>query len=78
MDRGIGYRWNIAIDIKKTTYSNFPDGFTSIVGSEYPILTNQNKNKDEELTTWNKTITAGDILDFQVLSCSGVQKCSVS
>ena len=68
---------NIAIDIKKTTYSNFPDGFTSIVGSEYPILTNQNKNKDEELTTWNKTITAGDILDFQVLSCSGVQKCSV-
>lgn len=68
---------SIAIDIRKTTYSNFPNGFTSIVGSEFPILNNQNKNRDENLSTWNTTITAGDILDFQVLSCTNVQKCSV-
>lgn len=68
---------SIVIDIKKTTYSNFPNGFTSIVGSEYPILSSQNKNKDEDLTTWTKRITAGDILDFEVLSCTNVQKCSV-
>jgi hypothetical protein len=68
---------NIAVDIRKTTYSNFPNGFTSIVGSEFPLLINQSKNRDEDLTTWNKQITAGDILDFSVLSCSGIQKCSV-
>lgn len=68
---------NIAIDIKKTTYANFPNGFNSIVGSEFPLLINHSKNRDEDLTTWNRTITAGDILDFTVLSCSGIQKCSV-
>lgn len=67
----------IAIDIRKTTYSNFPNGFTSIVGSEFPLLINQSKNRDENLSTWNDNITAGDILDFTVLSCSGIQKCSV-
>jgi hypothetical protein len=68
---------NIVIDIRKTTYSNFPNGFTSIVGSEFPRLTNQDKNRDENLSTWNDQITSGDILDFTVASCTGIQKCSV-
>lgn len=68
---------NIAIDIQKTNYSNFPNGFTSIVGSEFPLLSDQIKNRDEDLSTWNTSIEIGDILDFRVLSCSGIQKCSV-
>ena len=68
---------NIAIDILKTNYSNFPNGFTSIVGSEFPTLTSQSKNRDENLTTWSNTLNPGDILDFRVLSCSGISKCSV-
>lgn len=68
---------SIAIDIHKTRYDNFPNGFSSIVGSEFPILINQEKNRDEDLTTWDVNITAGDILDFRVLSCTGIQKCSV-
>lgn len=68
---------NIAIDIRKSTYDTFPDNFTSIVGTEYPLLINQDKNKDEDLTTWDTTLRPGDILDFNVLSCSGIQKCSV-
>jgi hypothetical protein len=67
----------ISIDIQKTTYGQFPNGFVSIVGSEFPILNNQNKNKDDNLSTWNTQITAGDILDFKVLSCTGITKCSV-
>lgn len=67
----------ISIDIQKTTYGQFPNGFVSIVGSEFPILNNQNKNKDDNLSTWNTKITAGDILDFKVLSCTGITKCSV-
>lgn len=68
----------IAIDIKKTSYSDFPNNFTSIVGSEFPTLVNQDKNKDDVLTTWDKFIDTGDILDFQVLSCSGITKCTLT
>jgi len=67
----------ISIDIQKTTYDNFPNGFASIVGSEFPLLINQTKNKDDSLSTWTTQITAGDILDFRVLSCTGISKCSV-
>ena len=68
---------SIAVDIQKTRYDQFPNGFVSIVGSEFPTLSNQRKNKDDNLSTWNTQITAGDILDFRVLSCTGVSKCSV-
>jgi hypothetical protein len=68
---------SIAIDIEKCTYNDFPSNFTSIVGSEFPVLNNQIKNKDDNLTTWNKQINIGDVLNFKVLSCTGIQKCSV-
>jgi hypothetical protein len=68
---------SIAIDIFKTTYANFPNGFTSIVGSEFPLIVNGRKSRDESLSTWNTKITAGDILDFRVVSCTGISKCSV-
>lgn len=68
---------SIAVDIQKTRYDQFPNGFASIVGSEFPQLNDQRKNKDDNLSTWNTQITAGDILDFRVLSCTGISKCSV-
>ena len=67
----------IALDIFKTKYDQFPSGFTSIVGGEFPLLANQRKNRDESLSTWDTNITAGDILDFRVVSCTGISKCSV-
>jgi len=67
---------SIVFDIKKSTYDTYPT-FTSIVGSEYPRLNNEIKSRDESLSTWNTTITAGDILDFEVLSCTGITDCSV-
>lgn len=67
----------ISIDVQKTTYDNYPNGFTSIVGSEFPLLINQRKNKDDSLSTWTTKITAGEILDFRVLACTGIQKCSI-
>lgn len=71
------YPGYIAIDIQKSVYSDFPNNFNSIVGSEFPNLYNQTKNKDDNLTTWQKTIDLGDVLKFNVLSCTGIQKCSV-
>lgn len=69
---------SIAIDIRKTSYSDFPSNFTSIVGSEFPTLINQDKNKEDILTTWDKSLNPGDILDFNVLSCSGISKCTLT
>jgi hypothetical protein len=68
---------SIVVDVRKTTYDNFPNGFTSIVGSEYPRLSGENKSKDDALTTWNSVISPGDILDINVLSCAGIKKCSL-
>jgi hypothetical protein len=69
---------NIAIDIHKTSYDDFPDNFSSIVGSEFPSLINQNKNKNDSPSTWSNLIQAGDVLEFEVLSCSGISKCTVT
>jgi hypothetical protein len=68
---------SIVIDIKKDRYDTYPDSLTSIVGTEYPRLSNQKKNRDESLSTWSTDIVAGDILDFSVVSCTGIQKCSL-
>jgi hypothetical protein len=67
----------IAVDIEKSTFNDYPNNFSSIVGSEYPTLINQNKRKDDDLTTWTKNLALGDVLKFVVLSCTGIQKCSV-
>tara|TARA_Y100001934_G_C12339367_1_gene769360 strand:+ start:1516 stop:2217 length:702 start_codon:yes stop_codon:yes gene_type:complete len=68
---------SIVIDIKKDKYDTYPDSLTSIVGTEYPRLSNQKKNRDESLSTWTTDLVAGDILDFSVVSCTGIQKCSL-
>ena len=68
---------SIVIDIKRDKYDTYPDSLTSIVGSEYPRLSTQKKNRDESLSTWTTDVVAGDILDFSVVSCSGIQKCSL-
>lgn len=68
---------SIVIDIKKDKYDTYPDSLTSIVGTEYPRLSTQKKNRDESLSTWTTDLVAGDILDFSVVSCTGIQKCSL-
>lgn len=68
---------SIVIDIRKDRFDTYPDNLTSIVGSEYPRLIGQSKNRDESLSTWLTDIIAGDILDFNVVSCTGITKCSL-
>lgn len=68
---------SIVIDIRKDKFDTYPDNLTSIVGSEYPRLSNQSKNRDESLSTWTTDVVAGDILDFTVVSCTGITKCSL-
>lgn len=64
---------NLVVDVKRTTYQNYPS-FSSITGTEKPTLSNQAKNKDDGLSTWNTILNAGDILRFEVESCDFIKQ----
>jgi hypothetical protein len=64
---------NLVVDVKRTTYQNYPS-FSSITGTEKPTLSNQAKNKDDGLSTWNTILNAGDILRFEVESCDLIKQ----
>jgi len=73
----------IQFDIKKTSFINFPN-FASICGTEKPQLgnintgTNQRINRNTTIVSWNKTLDAGDILQFEVIYSINIQRCVVS
>jgi len=64
---------NLIINIKKSSYINYPT-FISISGTEKPTLSNQAKNKDDGLSTWDTYLAAGDILRFEVESCDLIKQ----
>ncbi len=68
---------DLTLDIKKSTYSTFPT-FTSIVGGVYPQMTNSRKIRDDNLTGWNTTLVAGDILTFDVVAVNNINRFLVS
>ena len=73
---------NIEMDILKASFADFPN-FTSICGTELPTLgvinqLQEDKKKDDNLSTWNTTIDAGDILRFVVNYVHDITKVTVS
>lgn len=73
---------NIEIDIHKCSFDNYPN-FQSICGTELPTLgvLNQSqaiKAKDDNLSTWNTTIDAGDIFRFIVNYSQNISTVTVS
>ena len=61
---------NVQVDIQKCSFEDFPN-FVSICGTELPTIgvLNQStgrKNKDDDLSTWNTTVTAGDVFQFEL------------
>lgn len=64
---------SIVIDIKKSTYANFPTTAT-IAGSEKPTLSTAQKNQDLSLSSWTTSVTAGDIIEFVVDSITTVTR----
>lgn len=65
---------SIVIDIWKDSYANYPPTVAdSICASAKPTITTAIKSEDTTLTGWTKTIAAGDILYFNVDSCTSIQ-----
>ena len=73
----------IQFDVKKVDYANFPN-FASICGNEKPqlgdISTQQEarKNTNTTISSWNKALNAGDLLQFEVVYAINIQRCMVS
>ena len=70
---------SIVVDIWKDTYANFPpiDG-DSITASASPTISTATKSQDSTLTGWTKSITKGDILRFNVDSCTTIEICTLA
>lgn len=64
---------DIVIDIWNDTYANYqPTDADSITASAPPTLDNVQKSLDTTLTGWTKTFDEGDVLTFNIDSCSTV------
>ena len=70
---------SIVVDVWKKPYTTYPPTVSdSITGSEKPTLSNVIKNQDLTLTTWTTSVSAGDILFFNVDSVTSAKKVVVS
>tara|TARA_B100001778_G_scaffold214559_1_gene177697 strand:- start:905 stop:1615 length:711 start_codon:yes stop_codon:yes gene_type:complete len=57
----------LRLDIEKCSYNDYPNGFSSIVSTDYPtIIAGNLKGTNDNLTLWDKNLIAGDILRFKV------------
>jgi len=70
---------SIVVDIWKDTYANFPPtDADSITASAPPTISSAQKSQDSTLTGWTKSISSGDILAFNVDSCTTITRVTIS
>lgn len=69
----------IKVDIWKDTYANFPptDADTICGGNEPEIAASGRKDQGATLTDWTTSLTKGDILAFNVDSCTTITRVTV-
>lgn len=66
---------SIVIDVWKDSYANYPPTVAdTITASAKPTLSSSNKSEDTTLTGWTTSISAGNILGFNVDSASTVTR----
>ena len=68
---------DIVFEIEKCTFADYPN-FTSITNGARVQLTNSDKYFDDVLNNWTTTITAGEILRFDVISVNNIRRLLVS
>jgi len=70
---------SIVVDIWKDTYSNYPPTVAdTITGSAKPTISSATKGQSSTLTGWTASITAGNILRFNVDSVSSITRVTLS
>jgi len=70
---------SIVVDIWKDTYANFPPtDADSITAAAPPTISSAHKSQDSTLTGWTTSISAGDILAFNVDACTSITRVTIS
>ena len=70
---------SIIVDIWKDTYANFPPtNADTITSATPPTITTAQKSQDSTLTNWTTSISEGDILAYNVDSCTNITRVTVS
>jgi hypothetical protein len=70
---------DVVVDVWKTDYPSHPPlDSDSITGGNEAQIVAAAKSQDSTLTGWTTSITAGDILAFNIDSCSNIQRLTVS
>lgn len=63
------------VDIWKDTYANYPPtDADTITSAAVPTITTATKSQDSTLTDWTTSISAGDILGFNVDSATTIER----
>jgi hypothetical protein len=66
------------VDVLRSTYSGYPTT-SSIAGTDKPTLSSAQKNADSALSGWGSTaLSAGDILQFNVNSCTTCTRLNIT
>jgi len=66
---------SIVVDVWKDTYANFaPTDADSITASSPPTITTATKSQDAALTGWTTALSDGDVLAFNVDSCTTITR----
>ena len=68
---------DIVLDIGKASFADYPN-FNSVTAAQRVQLSNSNKYFDDVLNNWTTTITAGDILRFDVISVNNIRRLLIS
>ena len=68
---------DIVFELSKCTFADYPN-FTSITNGARVQLTNSDKYFDDVLNNWTSTITAGEILRFNVISVNNIRRLLIS
>lgn len=69
---------SIVVDVWKQSLMNFPPIVAdSIAGTEKPSVVSADYGQDLTLTSWTTTVTAGDIVAFNVDSASVVTRATI-
>jgi hypothetical protein len=69
---------NLTVSIWKDTYANYPPVAADNITASAPIATATANKITANITTWTTGITSGDILRFNVDSCSNITRATIS
>lgn len=65
------------IEVRKSSYSGFPGSLADITGGADCVLSSAHKAEDTTLSGWTTAITAGDVLEFTLISASTIESATL-